>query len=135
MVMDMESKTNNGRKTDPKLDIVFSEAAKNQVSGLSLVETLIENIISRWNPKEIWLFGSRAKGEARGNSDWDLFVIADDSVPESEFDPLVAWNLQRDSGVRADIFLCNDAEFNEYKNVTNTLSYRVSREGVLLYER
>ncbi len=36
--------------------------------------------ITRAHPgiREIWLFGSRAKGEARANSDWNLFLFADE---------------------------------------------------------
>ena len=30
--------------------------------------------------REIWLFGSRAKGEARPDSDWNLFVFADEET-------------------------------------------------------
>ena len=30
--------------------------------------------------REIWLLGSRAKGQARPNSDWNLFVFADEDT-------------------------------------------------------
>ncbi len=45
----------------------------------------IDNFISKITQahpgiREIWLFGSRAKGEARPNSDWNLFVFADDDT-------------------------------------------------------
>ena len=38
--------------------------------------------ITRAHPgiREIWLLGSRAKGEARPNSDWNLFVFADEDT-------------------------------------------------------
>ncbi len=29
---------------------------------------------------EVWLFGSRARGDAREDSDWDFFVLTDKSV-------------------------------------------------------
>jgi predicted nucleotidyltransferase len=32
--------------------------------------------------REVWLFGSRAKGQERPNSDWNLFVFADQDTLE-----------------------------------------------------
>jgi len=32
--------------------------------------------------KEIWLFGSRARGDARLDSDYDMLVIAEGKLPE-----------------------------------------------------
>jgi predicted nucleotidyltransferase len=80
-------------------------------------------------------FGSRARGDERRWSDWDLFVVVPDEVPESDFNPLVAWKLQRDSGVRADVIPCRVSEFREDRGTVNTICYEVATDGVLLYER
>lgn len=31
-------------------------------------------------PAVVYLYGSRARGDARENSDWDLLIVADDSI-------------------------------------------------------
>jgi uncharacterized protein len=102
-------------------------------SNIAPINGLIGRIVTKWAPQQIWLFGSRARGDARANSDWDLFVIVSDSMPDSEFDPIVAYRLQKDSGVRANIFLCHSSDFEMSQSCVNTLSYSVAKEGVLVY--
>lgn len=99
------------------------------------VRSLIDRIIQRWSPRQIWLFGSRARGEATDASDWDLLVVLDDRTLDAELDPRVAWQLGRNVGVRADVIACRAGEFQEARNTPNTLAYDAAHEGGLLYER
>lgn len=89
----------------------------------------------RWSPRQIWLFGSRARGEATDASDWDLLVVLDDRTLDAELDPRVAWQLGRNAGVRADVIACRAGEFQEARDTPNTLAYDAAHEGGLLYER
>jgi uncharacterized protein len=84
---------------------------------------------------QVWLFGSRARGDARPTSDWDLFVVVPDDTKESDLDPLIAWRLRRTSGIRGDVIPCRASEFRDDLDTVNTLSYVVGREGVLISER
>lgn len=36
---------------------------------------LLDRLVAQWQPEEIILFGSRARGEARAGSDYDLLVV------------------------------------------------------------
>lgn len=99
------------------------------------VQALVERIVAAWSPQQVWLFGSRARGDAQPGSDWDLLVVVSDDMDESVFDPLVGWRMQRDSGVRADVMLCRAAEFHEDRTTPNTLAYEAWNRGSLLYER
>ena len=96
---------------------------------------LLAKIHEAYHPLQIWLFGSRARGDARPNSDWDLFVVLDDDTPEEQLDLLEAWRLQYDTGVSADVIPCPQSAFQEDLDIANTLPYAIAREGVLLYER
>jgi len=40
---------------------------------------LLERVLREWNPERIQLFGSRARGDANPDSDWDILVV----VPEA----------------------------------------------------
>lgn len=102
---------------------------------LSPVKVLLQRIIDHYAPEEVWLFGSRARGDARPKSDWDLIVLLRDESDESELDPLTAWDLQRSSGVYADVIPCRISEFRDARDHVNTLAYIVAREGVRLYAR
>lgn len=103
---------------------------------LAPLATLIDRIVAHWEPEQIWLFGSRARGDADDDSDWDLLVIVDDDVTDEALDdPVTGWNLQRGSGVRADVIACRAREFEQDRSTTNTLAYEAWTRGILLYER
>lgn len=99
------------------------------------IEVLLGRIHARWQPEQIWLFGSRARGDAGPSSDWDLLVVVPDDLPPGEFDPEVGWRLQRASGVSADVIVCRASDFDEDRSTPNTLAFDAAREGVLLYEQ
>jgi predicted nucleotidyltransferase len=99
------------------------------------IRSLIEGILQRWSPRQIWLFGSRMRGDATEDSDWDLLVVVDDATPEQELDSRVGWSLRRKAKVRADIIPCRLGEFLEDQETPNTLAYEVVHRGGLLYER
>jgi uncharacterized protein len=99
------------------------------------VRDLLASMIARWRPEQIWLFGSRARGAARADSDWDFLVVVPDETPDQELDPLLAWGLQREAHVAADIVPCRSADFDEFQNTPNTLFFEVSKSGVVVYER
>ena len=99
------------------------------------LRVLLARIEETYHPLQVWLFGSRARGDNRPDSDWDLFVIVPDDTPEERLDPVIAWRLQRGAGVYADVIPCRACEFHEASDTVNTLSYVITQEGVLLYDR
>jgi len=111
--------------------------ARENASGpdLTPLEPLVRRVLARWQPFQIWLFGSRARGDAQPSSDWDLLVVLPDETPDAELDPLVGWNLQKGSGVRADVLACRKSDFLEDKSTPNTLAFDAAVDGVLVYEQ
>ncbi len=108
---------------------------QHDVTSLDLapIRSLIALIRERCNPVSVWLLGSRAKGLAREDSDWDLLVVLPDDNPEEEmFDHLSPWRLRRLTKVNADVVYCNDTEFAEATSVPNTLAYEIARSGVVI---
>jgi predicted nucleotidyltransferase len=99
------------------------------------IRLLLDRIVSRWHPQQVWLFGSRARGDSTPESDWDLFVVVDDSADDDELDPGVGRRLRRECGVRADVIPWRASEFMEFRNTPNTLAYSVAKDGMLLHER
>lgn len=96
---------------------------------------LLEEIIARWDPLQIWLFGSRARQEEKPDSDWDFLVVVPDNVGEAELDPAVGWQLRVRGGVPADVIPCRATDFGSARNTVNTLSYEVAHHGLLAYAR
>jgi predicted nucleotidyltransferase len=108
---------------------------QNSAVDLRPLGTLLARIEEKYHPEQVWLFGSRARGDARPTSDWDLFVVVPDDTLDVDLDPLVAWQLQRGSGVYADVIPCRAGEFREDRGIVNTLSYAVASEGLVIHER
>lgn len=94
---------------------------------------LLDRVLREWSPERIQLFGSRARGDANVESDWDILVVVPDASPPA--DPLATWRLRRDSGVRADVIVYSSREFEAERDVPNTLAYEAASAGVALYER
>jgi predicted nucleotidyltransferase len=109
--------------------------ATSQPVDIATIRSLIGKIVSRWNPQQVWLFGSRARGDFTPDSDWDLFVVVDDRVADDDLDPGVGRRLRRESGVRADVIPWRASEFTQFRTVPNTLAYSVATDGVLLHKR
>ncbi len=94
------------------------------------IALLLARIEAQYHPEQVWLFGSRARGDARPDSDWDLFVVVPDDTRDEQLDLLFLWRLKRGSGVPADVIACRASEFREACDTVNTLSYVVATEGV-----
>jgi predicted nucleotidyltransferase len=109
--------------------------AREQPIDLRPIEVLLARIEAKYHPEQVWLFGSRARGDAHVTSDWDLFVVVPDDTDERELDPMTAWRLQQGSGVAADVIPCRLSDFRNASDTVNTLSYVVASEGVLLRRR
>jgi uncharacterized protein len=84
----------------------------------------------RLSAREVWVFGSRARGDHRPDSDWDLLVILPDDLPEDEDEPVRLWRLGRDAGLVADVLAERETEAREARAVQSTLMYQVGLEGV-----
>ncbi len=102
---------------------------------LSPIKRLLALIEERCRPVAVWLFGSRAKGTAGPESDWDLLVILPDSVPfERQDDVVDAIQLRSLSQINADILACSESDFRSATNIPNTLAYEIARTGFPVHE-
>ncbi|MBM9400808.1 nucleotidyltransferase domain-containing protein [Gluconacetobacter azotocaptans] len=80
--------------------------------------------------KQVWVFGSRATGTNRPDSDWDIFLVLPDQATDQDLNPVTAWSIGREAGLVADVVAERDAEVRAFFDVPNTLSYVLRREGV-----
>jgi predicted nucleotidyltransferase len=103
---------------------------------VSPIQPILARVIERWQPLQIWLFGSRVRGDARGDSDWDLLAVVADCPEPADFDdPMTVWRVKREPGVPSDLFVWRATDFAEDRDVHNTLAYSATHEGILVYER
>lgn len=95
---------------------------------------LRDRLVAALHPKMIWLFGSRARGDHRPDSDFDLLVVLPDGLPSPSYShkavaaPVVA------CGLPFDIVPCSWGDFLADKNMPDSLVHRAVTEGRLLYQ-
>jgi len=108
--------------------------ARGNPIDLRPVQPLLDRLVSSWHPRDIWLFGSRARGTAVPDSDWDLLVVVpDDLAPPGFDDAMTVWKVKQGTGVRADVLLCRASEFEEDRWTHNTIAYDAAVEGVQIW--
>ena len=86
------------------------------------------------HPDQVWLFGSRARGEARTDSDWDLMAILPDAAPADDLDTASVWRRLRDLRLRrVEVFTMTRGEFETWRRSLGTLAEIVASTGVVVY--
>lgn len=95
---------------------------------------IIQRIVDELQPVQIWLYGSRARGTAREDSDWDIFVVLRDDAPEDDLDGVKRWPRTSDLAARGvELVATTKSEFEEWRDALGTLSQIVFDEGILVY--
>lgn len=83
-------------------------------------------------PAEFWLFGSRARGDAGPDSDWDILAVLPDEVSPELLDPLAAWEVRYSQNTPVTLLTTTRAELRSIWDLPNTIGYDLAREGVRL---
>jgi hypothetical protein len=95
---------------------------------------LVRRLREAVDPKEIWLFGSRARGEARPDSDFDLLVVAKRGGLFGSDDYEVVDAPLNGSGVGCDVVPCSAEDFEDGAALPTSFVSRVIGEGRKLYD-
>jgi uncharacterized protein len=102
----------------------------------SLLRQMVSTIVSEVSPETIILFGSRARGDARPDSDIDLLVVETEPFSPQRSRRKEAARLYmalRNVGVSKDILLYSREEFEHWKHSLNHVVGRAHREGRVLH--
>lgn len=98
------------------------------------LQEIARKIVEEFHPRRIVLFGSRARGEGRGDSDVDLFVEMESDLRPSER----AARVGRVFGLRdwsLDLVVYTPEEVKKHRDVHGALMSIIEREGRVLYDR
>jgi|SRR6266481_1497209 len=102
----------------------------------TLLQQIVDALRAAGQPERVILFGSRARGDARPDSDFDLLIVQPAQPGNSRWQELrVLRQALRRFPIAKDLLLFRPAEFDYWRESLNHIVGRSLREGRLLYER
>lgn len=104
-------------------------------SETAALNAVVRRLVERLDPVAIYLFGSRARGDARADSDFDLLLVTRDEDGEMGFDYDRAYQPVMGLGIGCDVVPCPRHEYEVEKERPTSLCYVAFHEGRKLYER
>jgi len=96
---------------------------------------LVRKLVEKLDPIEIWLFGSRAQGTHRPDSDFDLLVVTAPEDGDEGFHYDRVYAPISGLGVGCEVVPCRADEFAAERTDPTSLCWRVVHTGRRLYER
>jgi hypothetical protein len=96
---------------------------------------VVRRLAEGLNPVAIYLFGSRAHGTARPDSDFDLLVVTRPEDGEAGYDYARAYAPLIGRGIACDVLPVPAPDFLEDKNDPTSLCFEAAHRGRKLYER
>lgn len=104
------------------------------VDYMNEIEKIKKQIIDKFNPVKIVLFGSLARGNYREGSDID-FLIVQESVSDrlavtSEYYKQIDYDIPTDF-----VITTLEGYANGNSDMTNVFARNIQQEGIVLYER
>lgn len=100
-----------------------------------LIQEIVRRVVEATRPEKIVLFGSRARGDHRPDSDIDLLIIKESNLPRPQraipvYSALARIPLEVDTNV----MVYTPDEVAEWSEVRAALVTTALREGRVLYE-
>ena len=96
---------------------------------------LLQAVVEYYRPRKVILFGSRARGDARGDSDYDLLVVIDDDFPREKLSGQQARRPRGQYRGPVDIVPIRHGVFEDRATIIGSLANTAEEEGVIVYDR
>jgi predicted nucleotidyltransferase len=90
-------------------------------------------LVEAARPKRIILFGSRARGNASPDSDFDLMVVEDE--PGDRYREMVRLlRVLRPFRMPVDLLVVSEEKFQYWRDTPGNVYHEAASEGIVLYE-
>ena len=100
----------------------------------TVLAEVVRRLVEAVDPERIILFGSRARGDNRPDSDLDLLLVkASNEPPHKRVIP--AYQALSGIGVSKDILWYTPEEIHDWSAVKYHVATRAMREGRVIYEK
>jgi len=96
------------------------------------LDRIVRSIVASMRPELVVLFGSRARGDARPDSDYDFLVVAGDLPGAEDRRAMLAAIWQRDH-IGVELITRTAEQFERWQDDPGMLDYIAAREGAVVY--
>ena len=103
------------------------------MTNTETLEQITRRIVEGFHPQRLILFGSRARGDERRDSDVDQLIVAPSAEPRWRR-AVPVYRALAGLGVPKDIVWWTPEEIAEWRGVKTHFINTVLREGIVLYE-
>ncbi|HEX5009662.1 MAG TPA: nucleotidyltransferase domain-containing protein [Planctomycetota bacterium] len=98
-----------------------------------VIDEIVSRLVARFRPERIYLFGSRARGEAGANSDYDVLLVLGELTDKRYRLCQAAYLALRGVPAAVDVLVWAQSDFEQRLRSPASLPATVLREGRLLY--
>jgi predicted nucleotidyltransferase len=99
----------------------------------ALLREVVDRLVAELRPERIYLFGSRARGDARPDSDYDLLVVVKERTGEGHEMEQRAYGAMWGLHAPVEIVVMTADYFDWMLDAAASLPATVQREGRLLH--
>ena len=101
----------------------------------AILHELVQRVVQLEQPEKVILFGSRARGNARPGSDYDLLVIKDIPSSARKACRRRIYRSLQGLGIAKDVILATPEDVRRFGSLIGTILKPALEEGIVLYER
>jgi predicted nucleotidyltransferase len=129
-----DARSGHPRPGDAASSPIHRPHAARMDTGTELAR-VVSAIVAAIGPDAVLLFGSRARGDARSDSDFDLAIVAPDGVERRRLAMKAYETIARVEGrtVSVDIVVLTPAIIAAERDLVGSIARAVVREGVPVY--
>lgn len=98
-------------------------------------DQLLKSVVDVYAPKRVVLFGSRARGDAGAESDFDLLVVLDDDAPPEALSWRLRHAARKGFSGAVDIIPCREKVLEARGRAVGSFADTILHEGIVVYER
>jgi predicted nucleotidyltransferase len=103
------------------------------LGGDPVLAEIVRRLREAYCPERIYLFGSKARGEAGPDSDYDLLLVVSDDAPPERQTSRLAYQVLWGTGAAADVLVWPRRRFDSRLHLKASLPATIEREGKLLH--
>jgi predicted nucleotidyltransferase len=112
----------------------MQHVGETMVSEKQLLHEIVTRIRLAVRPQRIVLFGSRARGSARDDSDFDFLVVKPSTKPRYRRSAPI-YRVLADLPVEVEVMVYTPQEIRQWRHVPEAFVTTALREGKVLYEK